>query len=271
MINDEPKFKILQTTRDKIPPITDGATPNLQRIGRRESEPHSEEVSYMYDVLTTNFPNSRTFWDLHHYFKIDDEEIDLQFDISFFRNFILKEAVSSFKAEEFNGRIPDLVINILSKSTWRIDLLEHVEYCEKLKIPYYIVFTPYDVIKKLYKPPFLRVYFLKNNKYEHFDFRDITLIEGEYNNIDSTKIIDLGESIPFRIGLMERKRRHLKRGKLYRLVFFDKEKDIMLKSSIEKAIEIAEKERRRAEEERKRAEHLEKLLKKYKEKFGDIS
>ena len=39
------------------------------RLGRRESEPHSFEVTYIFNVLWKNFPESRTFWDLHHYFK----------------------------------------------------------------------------------------------------------------------------------------------------------------------------------------------------------
>ncbi len=59
-----------------------GPTP---RLGRRDSEPHSSEISYLHDVLTTNFPNDRTIWDFHHYFIVDDEKIDLQFDISYFR------------------------------------------------------------------------------------------------------------------------------------------------------------------------------------------
>jgi len=56
------------------------------RLGRRESEPQSEDITYLYDVLMTNFPNSRALWDLHHYFLINGNEIDLQFDISFFIN-----------------------------------------------------------------------------------------------------------------------------------------------------------------------------------------
>ncbi|MHA1268978.1 MAG: hypothetical protein ACTSPY_04255 [Candidatus Helarchaeota archaeon] len=273
MINDKTKSDVFITTRDKGEISDEGASPIPQRIGRRESEPHSEEVSYMYDVLTTNFPGSRTFWDLHHYFKLseDDSEIDIQFDISFCKDFILDKAISSYNPDQFNGRIPDIAINILSKSTWRIDLLEHVEYCEKIKIPYYIVFTPYDTVGKLYRPPFMRIFHLENNKYVHFDVRDIVLKEGEEENIDNTKIINLGNKLPFRIGLMERKKSHIKCGKLYRLVFFDKEKDIILKTNAEKEKERAEKEKERAEKEKKRADQLEKILEKYKQKFGEIN
>ena len=57
------------------------------RLGRRESEPHSAEVSYLFEVLSTNYPSHRTLWDLHHYFGNDREQFDIQFDISLFLNF----------------------------------------------------------------------------------------------------------------------------------------------------------------------------------------
>jgi len=57
------------------------------RLGRRESEPHSEEVCYMRNVLKDNYPDHRVLWDLHHYFYHDGEEIDIVFDISFFLEF----------------------------------------------------------------------------------------------------------------------------------------------------------------------------------------
>jgi len=65
--------------RDAEPDTFD---PNVPRLGRRENEPHSAEVTYLHDVLTTNFPNDRTLWDLHHYFRKEGMDIDLQFDIS---------------------------------------------------------------------------------------------------------------------------------------------------------------------------------------------
>jgi hypothetical protein len=63
--------------------------PDVPRLGRRESEPHSSEITYIHDVLTANFPESRTVWDLHHYFTgekppLKGKKIDIQFDISFF-------------------------------------------------------------------------------------------------------------------------------------------------------------------------------------------
>ena len=72
--------------RDAEPDTFD---PNVPRLGRRESEPHSAEVTYLHDVLTTNFPEHRTMWDLHHYFKKEGAEFDIQFDISFFKNLII--------------------------------------------------------------------------------------------------------------------------------------------------------------------------------------
>ncbi|MGV9205049.1 MAG: hypothetical protein ACOC44_13640 [Promethearchaeia archaeon] len=73
--------------------------PNEPRLGRRESEPHSAEVTYIHDVLTSNFPESRTIWDLHHYFigrkgPLKGQKIDIQFEISFFENlFILSPLI----------------------------------------------------------------------------------------------------------------------------------------------------------------------------------
>ena len=110
------------------------------RIGRRESEPHSFEISYLHDVLTSNFEKHHTLWDLHHYFRVEGEEIDIQYDISFFLNFTLPYTLSSYRASEYGHRIPDLAINILSKSTWKTDLSENLDISRILKIPCYIVF-----------------------------------------------------------------------------------------------------------------------------------
>ncbi len=96
--------------------------PLVPRLGRRESEPHAAEVSYLYDVLSTNFPDDRATWDLHHYFTFEGEEIDIQFDISFFRGFKVPYPISSYRASEYQNRVPTLAINVLSKSTWRVDL-----------------------------------------------------------------------------------------------------------------------------------------------------
>ena len=46
------------------------------RLGRRESEPHAYEVVYLFEVLSYNFPESRTFLDLHHYFHTPDKKLD---------------------------------------------------------------------------------------------------------------------------------------------------------------------------------------------------
>ncbi|MHA1268439.1 MAG: alanine-zipper protein [Candidatus Helarchaeota archaeon] len=245
------------------------------RLGRRESEPHSEEVTYLYNVLTTNFPNSRTLWDLHHYFQLDNMKIGLQFDISFFLNWTYNKTLASYKASMFNNRIPDLVINILSKSTWKSDIGEHVDYCEALKIPIYIIFPPYYVTSQLYKPPFIRVYKLKNEMYNHYDYREITLFEGK--ELDSDKIIFLDERIPFRIGLMQRKKRHYNNEPLYKLIIIDKNENKVLLTNYElfkqKYIESkkrANEAEKRANEAEKRANEAEKENIKLKDKIKDL-
>ncbi|MHA1310364.1 MAG: hypothetical protein ACTSQO_05480 [Candidatus Helarchaeota archaeon] len=257
-----------KSTRHSLSPTIE-YTPSKPRLGRRESVPHSEGIHYLYDVLKTNFPNSTPLPDLHHYFKLGDELIDLIFDVSFFYNWKFSYALSSYKSFDFNNRVPDMAINILSKSTWRRDIGEHVDYCEALKIPVYVVYSPYDVATNLYKPPFLRVYVLKDDIYVHKDCREFTLIEGE-NKLDLEKIIDLGENLPFRMGLMLRKKKLYGNFELYHLILIDREEDKILPTKFEMEREKAEKERERAEKERERADNLNKLLQKYKEKFGLI-
>ncbi len=63
-------------TRIKNAPVDD-YVPTKPRLGRRESEPHAAEVSYLYEVLSSNFPADRTMWDLLHYFQLEGEELDL--------------------------------------------------------------------------------------------------------------------------------------------------------------------------------------------------
>ncbi|MHA1699995.1 MAG: hypothetical protein ACTSWN_14235, partial [Promethearchaeota archaeon] len=222
---------------------------------------------------------------LHHYFYSKElgKEIDIQFDISFFKDWSFDRTLSSYKASSFGNRIPDFAINILSKITWRADLLDHKMTCEHFHIPVYIVFAPYDVASDLYKTPLMRVYYLKEGMYYHQDIREIALKDGS-TSINKRAILNLGEGLPFRLGIMEREKLHYDGRKLYRLVFFDKTEDRMLKPALEleraraeKEKERAdklearlEKEKERAEKEREKANKLEKLLEKYKEKYGEL-
>ncbi|MHA1758256.1 MAG: Uma2 family endonuclease [Promethearchaeota archaeon] len=264
--------------------------PNKPRLGRRESEPHSREVTYMYDVLSQNFPESRALWDLHHYFignkgAIKGKKIDIQFDVSFFKDFKIPYTLSSYDAQEFNGRIPDMAINVLSKSTWKTDLSENVDICKDLEIPVYIVFSPYKVTSKIYHPPFLRAYILKDDGlYQQKELRTITLEEG--GNINEENIIDVSDILPFRIGLMQLKQKHKGDLPLYRLVFIHPSELKILPSSEDKLREAEEKAQKaevkakEAEEKAQKAEmkakeaeekirELEKLIEKYR-KFEKI-
>ncbi|MHA1338810.1 MAG: hypothetical protein ACTSRZ_02130 [Promethearchaeota archaeon] len=256
--------------------------PNEPRLGRRESEPHSHEITYLYDVLSFNFPDSRTLWDLHHYFEITSPvrtKIDIQFDISFFLGWRMSKLLTSYNAEQFK-RIPSVAINILSRKTWKTDFSEHRDYCEALKIPIYIVYPSYHVASNFYKPPFLRIYRLKGDKYEREDIRKIAMVEN--GELKSEGIISLGDQIPFRIGLMERSIRLVNNEKIYRLIIIDKKEDKILptraeyehiqflkeKERADKEKERADKEKERADKEKERADQLEEILKKYKEKYG---
>ena len=244
--------------------------PDKPRIGRRESEPHSAEVAYIYEVLTLNFPNCRTLWDLHHYFLgkkglVKGKKIDIQYDISFFKDFNIPYTLSSYNANKFEQRIPDLVINVLSKSTWKTDLSENVDICKDLEIPVYVIFSPYKVASKIYNPPFVRVFVLEDDgTYRQEDFQKITLKEDE--EIDEKNIIDISSKVPFRLGLMQLKQKHEGGLPLFRLIFIDPSELKIFPSKMDmlKQAEI------KAQEAEAKAQDLEKTLKKYRDKFGKL-
>lgn len=246
--------------RDAAP---DNFDPNKPRLGRRESEPHSAEITYLYNVLRANFPNDRTMWDLHHYFKKNKLEIDIQFDISFFKNLDIPYTLTSYNADQFDDRVPDMAINILSKSTWRSDLAEKVDQCRLLGIPLYIVFPSYHVANDIYKPPFLQAYVLKENgKYEVYELRETINPNSEELNIEAT--IDVTDIVPFRLGLQKRKRKHQDDESLYRLILIDPEKDKILLTKSEKIIN--EKERK-IKEQKQKIEELGAEIKELREKL----
>jgi len=123
-----------------------------------------------------------------------------------------------------------------------------------------VVYPAYDVASDYYKPPFLRVYSLKENNYIS---RDIFTLAMESNGtINPAGIVDLGSEIPFRIGLMERKHKIFEDESMFSLLIFDKHKDICLLSE-------AEREKRRAEQEKQRAEKYKELLKRHNIPFDE--
>lgn len=225
-----------RSTRIENAPL-DLYDPDEPRLGRRESEPHSAEITYIYDILTTNFPDSRTIWDLHHYFTahkdpLKGQKIDIQFDISFFKNLSIPHTLSSYKAKDFDDRVPDLAINVLSKSTWRADLSENVDICKSLGISVYVVFSPYKVTSKVYHPPFMRAYILREDgSYEQIDLYDVTLKKEE--SINEKNSIKLNEKLPFHLGLMKLDKQHEGGSSLYRLVFLDHSNLTLLLTEIE--------------------------------------
>ncbi|WP_457559576.1 hypothetical protein [Candidatus Harpocratesius sp.] len=246
--------KFRSTRIENAPP--DLFDPNTPRLGRRESEPHSAEVSYLYNVLNTNFKeDNRVIWDLHHYFIIENQEIDLQFDISFFKGLSIPYTLSSYKAQLYQNRVPTMVINILSKSTWRADVGEHVDYCKLLKIPIYVVFSAYHVASAIYKPPFLRAYILQSTgDYKIVEVRETTINEETLCKNPSV-VIDLRPILNFRLGIMKLKEKHEGNLSLYRIIII---KPTVLKRYFTKM----EKEKARADQEKARADLFEK---KYKE------
>ncbi|NMC06502.1 MAG: hypothetical protein GYA24_14895 [Candidatus Lokiarchaeota archaeon] len=229
--------------------------PSQPRIGRRESEPHSTEITYIHDVLKTNFPQHHPLWDLHHYFEHEGEDIDVQFDISFFLNYSIPTTLSSYHAAEHGNRVPDLAINILSKSTWRSDFSENLEYARLLKIPVYAVFAPFDVATRPYQPPFARAYLLQGDgSYRFIDLRTAIPEARSSAPFPQQDQLDTGTLLPFNFGLVKLEKTHEKQKPLFRLVLIDKETSRMFLSKVELQERKIEQEKQRAEQEKQRAE-----------------
>lgn len=232
------------------------------RLGRRESEPHSFKINYIHDVLSSNFPKDRVLWDLHHYFTLGQSRVDLQFDISYFRNFEFKDQLSSYDEQDHDFRRPDMVINILSKSTFNSDLGINAETCMKLKIPVYVVFSDHLPEPEAVRAPLLKVFYRSDDKYVIESMTEPCCTEGE-TGVDLEKTIGI-DLLPFRLGIMKLKDRYWVKGKrhdLYQLMFIDKGTGEILKTK-------AEKERERAEMERKRADLAEQRLKELERKLS---
>nr|MDO8118039.1 hypothetical protein [Candidatus Sigynarchaeota archaeon] len=234
--------------------------PSQPRVGRRESEPHSTEISYLHDVLATNFPQHRVLWDLHHYFPYENEELDVQFDISFFLDLSIPYTLSSYRAIDHDNRVPRMAINILSKNTWRADLSENLEYARVLKIPVYIVFAPFDVGTRPYQPPFARAY-LSRTGGDHVlkEFKRSSTLAGD--SIPVSEQIDLEGLVPFNVGLVKLERLHEKFKPLYRLVLVNRDTSQVLLSKDELQARAVEQEKQRAEQEKQRADKYLSILK----------
>jgi hypothetical protein len=248
-----PSIPFRSTRHDNFPP--DPFDPNQPRLGRRESEPHSMEITHIYDVLTANFPKDRVMWDLHHYLIFEGQEVDLQFDISLFRDFSIPYTLSSYRAKNFGNKVPTLAINVLSKSTWRADLSDIAEFAKGLKIPVFIVYGAYNVTTTVFKPPFVRAYIMQaEGTYIPKEIRLIGGKEGKEFNPPDESIIDLSPHVPFRITLIERKQKHEGELPTYQLELLETNKKVKLKTQLEMTQEKVAEEKARADAEKARAD-----------------
>ncbi|MHA1680673.1 MAG: hypothetical protein ACTSUE_06680 [Promethearchaeota archaeon] len=168
-----------------------------------------------------------------------------------------------------------------------IDVLERTR---RAKIPVYIIFSPYMFATQEFKPPFLRVYTLgANGDYTHVDYRVLAVDEDE--TIYPENIVDLGEKIPFRVGVQKSTDNIYGIGPCYHLAIFKKDEDIIFKTA-EEMIEVrageaevrageaevrageAEVRAREAEVRARgaevRADEIEEILRRYREKYGSL-
>jgi len=250
MTHDEPNHFESTRIHSMVPDTFD---PSQPRVGRRESEPHSTEVSYIHDVLATNFPQHHVLWDLHHYFQLENEELDVQFDISFFLDFSIDYTLSSYRAVEHDNRVPRMVINILSKSTWRADLSDNLDHAKMVKIPVYVVFSPFDMATRPYQPPFARAYLMQpDGEYIQKEVRHAG--HPSETRVAQSNQIDMEGQVPFNIGLVVLDKKHEKSKNVYRLVIIDKDTSEILPSKVELQERYAKQETQRAEQEKQRAE-----------------
>ncbi len=255
------------------------------RLGRRESEPHSHEITYLYDVLSTNFPNDRAMWGLHHYFHVKGIDIDIQFDVSYFRDFQLPQRLSSYDASKHGGRVPTMAVNILSKSTYNQDIGLNVDRCRLIGIPVYIVFNPYLPRPRELKAPLLRVYYFPQDEdcgsYHVKELRTWCIEEADVNSalmkgepikieVDPTKIIDVRpDLLPFKFGIMKTDLIYDEDLPEYRIILIDRDSSELLLTKEEKERQRAERERQRADNAERRVKELEMMLERMKGSTND--
>jgi len=259
--------KQFKSTRHAAPPELHILEP--PRLGRRESEPHSLGLYRIYDILTTNFPKDRVIIDLHHYFYLKGEKIDIQFDLTYFKNMNLKYTLSSFDSAKFDNKVPVMAVNILSKSTYLKDLGYIRDLCQELKIPIYVIFSTHDFSISLYKPPFLRVYIL-NGEGTYTEKTIRRGIHDEEGRVLETNIIDISQIVPFKLSLRKSELVHEGGSPNYDLVFLDPVTNELYKTRTEQASAQAEKERERAEKERERAEKERERAEKERERADEL-
>ena len=256
---------VIRTTRHQF--ASEESERPKPRLGRRESEPHSDEITYLYEVLSTNFPEHRTFWDLHHYFWLYGEKLDLQFDISFFLNLNIPFRVSSYDASKYGNQVPTMAVNVLSSSTFRNDLGVVLQQCQRLRIPVYVILSDHLQKPSYVKAPLLKVHYLEGGQYRTIETSEVCCMEGQ--PIDHEKLIDIRpDLLPFKLGLMKRKEKYLKDEitPLYYMVLVDRKTGKRLLTRREKMTIQAEEAQKRAEEAQKRAEEAQKRAEEEKKK-----
>ncbi|MHA1871459.1 MAG: hypothetical protein ACTSXF_10960 [Promethearchaeota archaeon] len=249
----------LHSKRDDIDKEEDPWQNNRPRLGRRETEPQSIEITRIYDILTTNFEKGRTMSDLDYFFEKDGKKYHAQFDISYFKGLKIDYTLSFYDAKQYNNMVPTMVINILAKNTYLKDFSVHMKTCYDLKIPIYILFSTFDFEVKTYAPPFLMAYILK----EDGDYLLKALEEESYDEtgeLRKDKLIDLRPHLPFKIGIVKTERKHENNTYNYDLLLLNAETLEIYKTRLEyereKMLE-AEKAEREAEEAGREAEEAE--------------
>jgi len=234
----------------------------IPRLGRRDSLPHTNQIEYIGSVLKANFPNDTVLTDLWHYFQVGNYIEKFVPDIAFYKDFKLDNLIKSYKSIEHNNKIPLVVINMMSHSTWKNDVSEIVQKCLRVGIAFYIIYTMYSIDVEENNPPFLRIYEYNEERGEY----DITEIR-EYAKYEESediyeKALYSNDKLPFRIGL-EKTLGKSDGERVSRLLIVDKKE-------LKKLLSKDEIETNKAKEAEYKVIKLEELLNKYRQKFGNI-
>jgi hypothetical protein len=201
--------------------------------------------------------------ELHHYFEVGGDTIDIAFDVSCIPNADIPERLSSYTAADHGRVVPLVAINILSKSTWHRDIYQHSEECREVGIRHYVVFSPYHIGGRRLQPPLLRLY--SNETQQSVRVVDV---HRTYSPSEPETILEI-PGTPFRFAAIPREERGQGGISLYRLIVLSNQSESLL-TNAEQAQQRAEQAQQRAEQAQQRAERAEETLRQYVARFGPL-
>lgn len=153
----------MSTTSQTEPPVADVEYPTRDGRPMGETDVHRDNMTTLVWTLQTHYaadPNVYVSGNLMMYYVPGDKRRHLSPDVFVVRGVAKGRRLYYLVWEE--GKAPDLVIEITSKSTRKEDLdTKFALYRDTLKVPEYILFDPFEE----YLKPSLQGYRLVNGQY----------------------------------------------------------------------------------------------------------